>query len=123
MKLEADYLFTPEQAGEDEWLRRYDDKLREFLMQPDEDGYTKMVYCGEEDIVANMDNYLAERRRAKSRLKKPQRNRVGAHSSAQQHCSAARPKDAPVIFRKNLVGRRYDTTQKRQAHNPAVHMP
>ena len=68
MKLEADYLFTPEQAGEDEWLRRYDDKLREFLMQPDEDGYTKMVYCGEEDIVANMDNYLAERRRAKSRL-------------------------------------------------------
>lgn len=68
VKLEADYLFTPGQAGEAEWLRRYDDKLKEFLMQPDEDGYTKMVYCGEEDIVANMDNYLAERRRAKSRL-------------------------------------------------------
>lgn len=68
IKLEADYLLTPDKAGEAEWLRRYDDKLREFLMQPDEDGYTKMVYCGEEDIVANMDNYLAERRRAKSRL-------------------------------------------------------
>lgn len=68
MKLEADYLFTPKHAGEEDWLRRYDDKLREFLRQPDEDGYTKMVYCGEEDIVANMDNYLAERRRAKARL-------------------------------------------------------
>ncbi|MDE6202893.1 MAG: hypothetical protein K2G19_05385, partial [Lachnospiraceae bacterium] len=68
IKLEADYLFTPDKAGDEEWLRRYDDKLWEFLVQPDEDGYTKMVYCGEEDIVANMDNYLAERRRAKSRL-------------------------------------------------------
>lgn len=68
MKLEADYLLTPDKAGDEEWLRRYDDKLWEFLVQPDEDGYTKMVYCGEEDIVANMDNYLAERRRAKSRL-------------------------------------------------------
>lgn len=68
IKLEADYLFTPGQAGEKEWLRRFDDKLEEFLKQPDEDGYTKMVYCGEEDIVANMDLYLAERRRAKSRL-------------------------------------------------------
>lgn len=68
IKLEADYLFTPAQAGEEEWLKRFDDKLKEFLARPDEDGYTKMVYCGEEDIVANMDLYLAERRRAKSRL-------------------------------------------------------
>ena len=68
IKLEADYLFTPEQAGEKEWLERFDDKLKEFLGQPDEDGYTKMVYCGEEDIVANMDLFLAEKRRAKARL-------------------------------------------------------
>ncbi|MDE6184354.1 MAG: hypothetical protein K2G39_02845, partial [Lachnospiraceae bacterium] len=68
VKLEADYLFTPEQAGEAEWLGRFDDKLKEFLTQPDEEGYTKMVYCGEEDIVANMDLYLAERRREKARL-------------------------------------------------------
>ena len=68
IKLEADYLFTPKEAGSELWLSRFDDKLREFLAVPDEDGYTKMVYCGEEDIVANMDLYLAERRRAKSRL-------------------------------------------------------
>lgn len=68
VKLEADYLFTPEHAGETEWLRRFDDKLKEYLNRPDEDGYTKMVYCGEEDIVANMDLFLAERRRAKARL-------------------------------------------------------
>lgn len=68
VKLEADYLFAPEQAGEEEWLNRFDDKLKEYLNRPDEEGYTKMVYCGEEDIVANMDLFLAERRRAKARL-------------------------------------------------------
>lgn len=67
-KLEADYLFVPEEAGEEGWLFRFDEKLKEFLAVPDEEGYTKMVYCGEEDIVANMDLYLAERRRAKARL-------------------------------------------------------
>ncbi|MDD6492168.1 MAG: leucine-rich repeat domain-containing protein [Firmicutes bacterium] len=67
-KLEADYLFNPKEAGESIWFARFDDRLKEFLATPDEDGYTKMVYCGEEDIVANMDLYLAERRRAKSRL-------------------------------------------------------
>lgn len=68
IQLEADYLFVPEEAGEDAWLFRFDEKLKEFLAVPDEEGYTKMVYCGEEDIVANMDLYLAERRRAKARL-------------------------------------------------------
>lgn len=68
IKLEADYLFAPEQAGEEQWLLRFDDKLKEFLGRPDEEGYTKMVYCGEEDIVANMDLFLAERRREKARL-------------------------------------------------------
>ncbi len=68
IKLEADYLFVPQEAGEPEWLSRFDDKLREFLRMPDEDGFIKMVYCGEEDIVANVEFYLAERRRAKARL-------------------------------------------------------
>ncbi len=67
-KLEADYLFTPGEAGQQEWLFRFDDKLREFLAAPDEDGFVKMVYCGEEDIVANVEFYLAERRREKARL-------------------------------------------------------
>lgn len=68
VRLEADYLFTPAKAGEEKWLQRFDDKLREFLALPDEDGFTKMVYCGEEDIVANVEYYLAERRREKARL-------------------------------------------------------
>lgn len=68
LRLEADYLFVPEEAGEEAWLFRFDEKLKEFLAAPDEEGYTKMVYCGEEDIVANMDLYLAERKRAKTRL-------------------------------------------------------
>lgn len=68
VKLETDYLFKPGEAGSKKWLAGYDARLREFLMQPDEDGYIKMVYCGEEDIMSNLDLYLAERRRAKSRL-------------------------------------------------------
>ncbi len=68
IKLEADYLFTLKEAGEEQWLKRFDEKLWEFLTRPDEEGYTKMVYCGEEDIVANMDLYLAKRQREKAGL-------------------------------------------------------
>ena len=68
VKLEVDYLFTPEEAGEDAWIARFDDRLEFFLYQSDEEGYVKQVYCGEEDIMSNLDLYLAERRRAKSRL-------------------------------------------------------
>jgi hypothetical protein len=68
VKLEADYLFTPEEAGEKHWISRFDDRLEFFLYQSDEEGYVKQVYCGEEDIMSNLDLYLAERRRAKSRL-------------------------------------------------------
>lgn len=68
VKLEADYLFTPEEAGEKVWIARFDDRLEFFLYQPDEEGYVKQVYCGEEDIMSNLDLYLAERKRAKSRL-------------------------------------------------------
>lgn len=68
VKLEADYLFSPEEAGEKRWLARFDDRLEFFLNQSDEEGYVKQVYCGEEDIMSNLDLYLAERRRAKTRL-------------------------------------------------------
>ena len=68
VKLETEYLFKPGDAGSRQWLSGYDARLQEFMAQPDEDGYIKMVYCGEEDIMSNLDLYLAERRRAKSRL-------------------------------------------------------
>ncbi len=68
VKLEAEYLFTPGEMEGKAWLARYDERLRVFLHQPDEDGYSKMVYCGEEDIMSNLDLYLAERRRAKARM-------------------------------------------------------
>ncbi len=68
VRLSAAYLFTPGRAGDAQWLKQFDDKLKEFLSLPDEDGFTKMVYCGEEDIVANVEYYLAERRREKARF-------------------------------------------------------
>ena len=68
VKMETEYLFTPKEAGSQEWIMRFDARLKWFLEQPDEDGYLNMVYCGEEDIMSNLDLYLAERRRAKSRL-------------------------------------------------------
>lgn len=67
-RLEADYLFAPQASGTPEWICQYDARLTEFLDAPDEDGYIKMVYCGEEDIMSNMDLYLAGRRREKSEL-------------------------------------------------------
>lgn len=68
VKMETEYLFTPKEAGSKEWLMRFDARLEWFLEQPDEDGYLKMVYCGEEDIMSNLDLYLEGRRRAKARL-------------------------------------------------------
>ncbi len=68
VKLEVEYLFTPGETDGEAWLTRYDERLQLFLHQPDEDGYSRMVYCGEEDIMSNLDLYLAERRRAKARM-------------------------------------------------------
>lgn len=66
--LEAEYLLSPLEAGEEEWLKKLDARLLALLEKPDEEGYSKQVLCGEEDLMASLDIYLADRRKQKAEL-------------------------------------------------------
>lgn len=66
--LQADYLLTDEVAGEREWFIKWDRKLVEFLEEPDEEGYTNLVLCGEEDIQRSVPGYISEKKMLKSKL-------------------------------------------------------
>lgn len=66
--LDAEYLLSLVEAGEDVWLKRLDARLLTLLEKPDEEGYSKQVLCGEEDLMASLELYLAGRRREKARL-------------------------------------------------------
>lgn len=66
--LDAEYLLSPMEAGEQAWLQKLDARLLSLLEKPDEDGYLKQVLCGEEDLMSSLELYLTERRREKSRL-------------------------------------------------------
>lgn len=66
--LDAEYLLSPMEAGEDIWLSKLDARLLTLLEKPDEEGYLKQVLCGEEDLMASLEYYLIVRRREKAQL-------------------------------------------------------
>ena len=70
-KLDAPYLLVPEDAGEKEWLQKWDARMLQLLEAPDREGYSKTILCGEEDYGSmenNLDYFLSEKRRSKVRL-------------------------------------------------------
>lgn len=68
VRLSADYLLSLPEVGAESWYEKLDARLKALLLVPDEEGYLKQVLCGEEDLMASLDLYLAERRREKARL-------------------------------------------------------
>ncbi len=66
--LDAPYLLTPSEAGKEEWLIKFDARLTDLMAKPDEEGYLRQVLCGEEDLMASLEFYLAERKKYKARL-------------------------------------------------------
>ncbi len=69
--LDAPYLFDLQQAGEEEWLERWDARMLELLGRDDHEGYSRMVLCGEEDYGSrenNLDYFLNQKRRSKVRI-------------------------------------------------------
>lgn len=66
--LEAEYLLSPMEAGEEIWLAKLDARLVTLLERPDREGYSRQVLCGEEDLMASLELYLEERRKQKARL-------------------------------------------------------
>lgn len=69
--LDAFYLFDLETAGSAEWFARWDVRLHTVMETPDEEGFSKMLLCGEEDYGSrenNLDHYTGQQRRRKVRL-------------------------------------------------------
>lgn len=70
-RLEAFYLFDFENAGTAEWLAQWDSRMLSVMERADDDGFSKMLLCGEEDYGSrenDPDYYREQRRREKVRL-------------------------------------------------------
>lgn len=66
--LDAEYLFVPEEAGTEQWLQKWDARMLTLLRKNDQEGYTKVILCGEEDYGNSPEDYAREKRKAKVRL-------------------------------------------------------
>lgn len=67
-RLQAEYLLQAQDVGTREWYHRWDHRLAAFLAEADEEGYTTLVLCGEEDIIRSVPGYMKDRRMAKAAL-------------------------------------------------------
>lgn len=66
---EAYYLLDIVEAGNREWLEKWDARLLSELHALDEEGYAKQVLCGEEDYGStDLEAFLREKRKRKVRL-------------------------------------------------------
>lgn len=68
-KMDSDYLLDLEEAGKEEWYRKWDARLLAILHTPDAEGYSRQVLCGEEDYGStDLAAYLSGSRKKKIRL-------------------------------------------------------
>ena len=69
--LDAVYLFDLENAGSENWLAGFDAKVKTRMALADNDGFSKMLLCGEEDCGSrdtDIGYYMEQKRREKVRL-------------------------------------------------------
>ena len=67
-RLKADHLLNTGDIGSRLWFSKWDTGLSSYLDEPDDEGYTNVVLCGEEDIYASVPDYMAAKRRSKAAL-------------------------------------------------------
>ena len=69
VRMEDPHLFSIEEAGNAEWLKRWDARMLVILREPDVNGFEKNVLTGEEDYAStDLERFVHEKRRAKVRL-------------------------------------------------------
>ena len=69
--LDAAYLFDLENAGSESWFAAFDTRMRTRMALADNDGFSKMLLCGEEDCGSrdtDIGYYMEQKRREKVRL-------------------------------------------------------
>lgn len=65
------FLLDPVDAGSDEWVRRWDEKLMGLIALDDLDGFEELWTCGEEDYEGkdyDIQSYPVEKRKMKLRV-------------------------------------------------------
>ncbi|MGN0394238.1 MAG: leucine-rich repeat protein [Coprococcus sp.] len=67
-RLKAEHIISDNLWGNKEWFEKWDKELLAFLRQEDEDGYTDLVLCGEEDIKFSLDEFICNKRKNKATL-------------------------------------------------------
>lgn len=69
--LDAAYLFDPESAGTENWIAGFDARVATQMALADNEGFSKMLLCGEEDCGSrdtDVGYYMEQKRRGKVRL-------------------------------------------------------
>lgn len=67
-KLPSEDLLQDGEAGSTHWYQKWDQRLVAFLNEDDQDGYQRMVLCGEEDILINVPEYIFDKQMRKCSL-------------------------------------------------------
>ena len=67
-RMPAEYLLKDTDIGSRGWYEKWDMCLGTFINEPDEDGYTDLVLCGEEDIFYNEPDFAENKRKKKASL-------------------------------------------------------
>lgn len=66
---DAYYLLDLREAGSEEWMEKWDNRLMAAMQTPDSEGFSRQVLCGEEDYGStDLSAYISGRRRRKVRL-------------------------------------------------------
>ena len=66
--MDAEYLLDIRNAGNTEWIKKWDTRLEHLLNLADDEGYHLYVLCGEEDLHFDYEEYLEYNREKKSEL-------------------------------------------------------
>lgn len=66
--MDAEYLLSESYSGYEEWFVNWDARLNSILHEADDEGYTALILCGEEDIIKNPQEYMRDNRKKKAYL-------------------------------------------------------
>lgn len=66
--MNAEYLLTPWEAEETQWIEKWDARMLNILNAEDDEGYSKEVLCGEEDLSASYEEFVEKKRQMKAQL-------------------------------------------------------
>ncbi len=66
--LDAEYLLDIWEAGTEPWLEKWDARMKAVMEAEDDEGYTKMILCGEEDFGCSLEEFVKNKRKGKVRL-------------------------------------------------------